>query len=117
MNAAIRHARMRRPHTHSVSVISSAVDQGALTPLDAVARLNALSQDVAFTSLPPAHSARADVMAAVSKLAAESCAGAGAAFRAVAARELAGVYRVQVGGGLHIKFCAASYRYFDTGPG
>ena len=89
--------------THSVSVISSAVDQGALTPLDAVVRLNALSQDVAFTSLPPAHSARADVMAAVSKLAAESGAGAGAAFRAVAARELAGVYRVQVGGGLHIK--------------
>lgn len=89
--------------THSVSVISSAVDQGALTPLDAAARLTALAADVAFTSLPPGHAARADVMAAMSKLAAEGGSGAGGAAKAVAMCALAAVYRVQVGGGLHIK--------------
>ncbi len=89
--------------THSVSVVSSAVDQGALTPLDAAARLTALAADAAYTSLPPGHAARADVMATMSKLAAEGGAGAGGAAKAVAMCALAAVYRVQVGGGLHIK--------------
>ncbi len=88
---------------HSVSLISNAVDQGALTPLDAAARVNALAQDAAFASLPPGHAARADVMAVLSKLAAESGAGQGAAARADAACALADVYSVQVGRGLHLK--------------
>ena len=85
---------------HSLSVVSSAVDQGTLAPLDAAARLHALAADVAFVSLPPSHAARADVMAAVSQLTAAG--GAGAA-KAAAARALAAAYRVQVGGGLHVK--------------
>ena len=54
-------------------------------------------------SLPPGHAARADVMAAVLKLAAEGGAGAGTATRAAAACALADVYSAQVGGGLHLK--------------
>jgi hypothetical protein len=87
--------------SHSVSVICEAVDQGMLTPVDATARLHALAEDVAFTSLPPSHAARADVMAAVSKLAA--VAEVGAVAKAAAASALAATYRIQVGGGLHVK--------------
>lgn len=85
--------------THSVSVICSAVDKGALSPEDATTRLHALTADVAFTSLPPSHAARADVLASVSKLAAGKAAGV----KADASRALGALYRSQVGGGLHIK--------------